>query len=128
MSEQDPRSGGSGVCADVLFVGATRPAMAMGVPYAALLVNAFITLELFLVSRNLLSLMIALPLHGFAWTMCLVEPRMFELVGVWAQVRARTGFRGRRAWRVVAYGPFHKTTARSAVGLRVVLPRARVPE
>ncbi|MBS0374233.1 MAG: VirB3 family type IV secretion system protein [Proteobacteria bacterium] len=113
--------------ADILFVGATRPAMAMGVPYAALLANAFITLELFLVSRNLLCLAIALPLHGFAWTLCLVEPRMFELLAVWAQVRARAGFRGRRAWGVVAYGPFHRTLRHRASELRAVLPQAGGP-
>ena len=38
---------------DVVFVGVTRPAMRFGVPYAALIVNALITLELFLLTRNL---------------------------------------------------------------------------
>lgn len=92
--------------ADPLFVGATRPAMALGVPYAALLANAFLTLELFLVTRNLLWLLIALPLHGLAWLACLAEPRTFELLSVWAQVRARAGFRSRHPWRAVSYGAF----------------------
>jgi type IV secretion system protein VirB3 len=94
------------VTADPLFVGATRPAMAFGVPYAALLANAFLTLELFLVTRNLLWLLIAMPLHGLAWLVCLAEPRAFELLAVWGQVRARAGFRGRHRWRAVSYGPF----------------------
>jgi type IV secretion system protein VirB3 len=94
------------VTADPLFVGATRPAMALGVPYAALLANAFLTLELFLVTRNLLLLLIALPLHGLAWLVCLAEPRAFELLAVWAQVRARAGFRGRQRWQTVSYGAF----------------------
>jgi type IV secretion system protein VirB3 len=95
-----------GVTADPLFVGATRPAMALGVPYAALLANAFVTLELFLVTRNLLWLLVAVPLHGLAWLVCLAEPRAFELLAVWGQVRARAGFRGRRRWRAVSYGAF----------------------
>lgn len=95
--------------ADPLFVGATRPAMALGVPYAALLANAFLTLELFLMTRNLLWLVIALPLHGLAWLVCLAEPRTFELLAVWAQVRARAGFRGRQQWRAVSYGAFRAT-------------------
>jgi len=92
--------------ADLLFVGATRPAMALGVPYVALLVNAFLTLELFLVTRNLLWLLIAMPLHGLAWLVCLAEPRAFELLAVWAQIRARAGFRGRQRWRAASYGAF----------------------
>jgi type IV secretion system protein VirB3 len=102
------------VTADPLFVGATRPAMACGVPYAALLANAFLTLELFLVTRNLLWLLIALPLHGLAWLVCLAEPRTFELLAVWGQVRARAGFRGRHRWRAISYGPFRPQTARLA--------------
>jgi type IV secretion system protein VirB3 len=50
--------------------------MALGVPYVALLVNAFVTLEVFLVSQNLLTLLLAVPLHAIAWVLCLVEPRL----------------------------------------------------
>lgn len=106
MSSTPHRPGDGGVTADPLFVGATRPAMALGVPYAALLVNAFVTLEMFLVTRNLLWLLIAAPLHGLAWLICLAEPRSFELLAVWGQVRARAGFRGRHPWRAVSYGAF----------------------
>jgi len=94
----------TGVIADALFLGVTRPALALGVPYAALLVNSLVTLELFLTTRNLLCLLICLPLHGFAWLACLAEPRFFELLAVWVQVRARGGYRGRRAWRARSYG------------------------
>ena len=111
MSSPSPRVGDGGVTADPLFVGATRPAMALGVPYAALLANAFLTLELFLVTRNLLWLLIAVPLHGLAWLVCLAEPRAFELLAVWGQVRARAGFRGRHRWRAVSYGAFHPHAA-----------------
>lgn len=119
MSSPSGRAGDGGVTADPLFVGATRPAMALGVPYAALLANAFLTLELFLVTRNLLCLLIAMPLHGLAWLVCLAEPRAFELLAVWAQVRARAGFRGRQRWRAVSYGPFRP----SASGRQGQLPR-----
>jgi type IV secretion system protein VirB3 len=81
--------------------------MALGVPYAALLANAFVTLELFLVTRNLLWLLVAAPLHGLAWLVCLAEPRFFELLAVWGNVRARTGFRGRQPWCALSYGAFH---------------------
>jgi len=115
VSSASPAGIDAGVTADPLFVGVTRPAMALGVPYAALLANAFLTLELFLVTRNLLWLLVAVPLHGLAWLVCLAEPRTFELLAVWAQVRARAGFGGRQPWRAVSYGAFRcRSSARSA--------------
>lgn len=110
MSKRSRAQVGRGITTDILFVGVTRPAMALGVPYVALLVNAFVTLEVFLVSQNLLTLLLAVPLHAIAWVLCLVEPRFFELVAVWGSVRARAGFRGTRPWRAVSYGPFSGST------------------
>jgi type IV secretion system protein VirB3 len=122
VSSPAPGGGETGVIADTLFVGVTRPAMALGVPYAALLANAFITLELFLVTRNLLWLLVAAPLHGLAWLVCLAEPRAFELLAVWGQIRARSGFRGRQPWRAVSYGAFrpHRTRRSSDVPRAIV--------
>ncbi|MCX7056404.1 MAG: VirB3 family type IV secretion system protein [Proteobacteria bacterium] len=91
---------------DPLFVGMTRPAMAIGVPYIAVLANALLTLELFLVTRNLLSLLTALPLHGLAWIVCLNEPRYFELIKVFVSTRRRGRFARRGRWKVVSYAPF----------------------
>jgi type IV secretion system protein VirB3 len=109
----------SAVGTDVLFVGVTRPALRFGVPYAALLVNALVTLELFLLTRNLLSLVAALPIHAFVWVLSASEPRFFELLKVWAWVRARA-VGGRAApWSALAYGPFGTETPRDA---RPVLP------
>ncbi len=105
MSKRGRAQVGRGITTDSLFIGITRPAMALGVPYAALLVTAFMTLEAFLVSKNLLMLLLALPMHAIAWMLCLVEPRFFELVTVWGRVRARAGFRGTRLWQAVSYGP-----------------------
>jgi type IV secretion system protein VirB3 len=93
-----------GVIADTLFIGVTRPAVALGVPYAALLMNALVTLELFLTTKNLLWLLVCIPMHGLSWLACLAEPRFFELLAVWGQIRARTGRGGGRAWRARSYG------------------------
>jgi type IV secretion system protein VirB3 len=94
----------TGVVADTLFLGVTRPALALGVPYAALLANALVTMELFLTTHNLLCVLICVPLHGLAWLACLADPRFFDIVAVWAQVRARAGYGGARAWRAHSYG------------------------
>ena len=68
-----------GVTADPLFLGVTRPAMAFGVTYSALLANAVVTVELFLLTRNLLWLLACIPVHGLFWLLCLSEPRFFDL-------------------------------------------------
>ena len=102
-----------GVVADHLFLGVTRPALALGVPYAALLVNALVTLELFLTTRNLLCLLICLPLHGLAWLACLAEPRFFDLLAVWGQVRMRAGYAGDRTWKAHSYGCFRRATTQA---------------
>ena len=56
--------GSAGLTADPLFVGATRPPMRWGVTYSALLVNGVFTMEVFLLTKNLLTLILALPIHG----------------------------------------------------------------
>ena len=48
-----------GLTRDPLFVGATRPPMRFGVTYAALLLNLIVTMELFLATKNLLVLLVA---------------------------------------------------------------------
>jgi type IV secretion system protein VirB3 len=90
---------------EVVFVGMTRPAMALGVPYVALLANAFVSLELFLATRNLLWLLVAVPLHGLTFLVCVVEPRFFDLLQVWGIARRRAGFASGGRWGAVSYGP-----------------------
>ena len=53
-----------GLVADILFVGATRPPMRWGVTYTAILVNMVFTMETFLLTKNLLTLLLAAPIHG----------------------------------------------------------------
>jgi type IV secretion system protein VirB3 len=89
----------------VLFVGMTRPAMALGVPYVAVLGNALIALELFLVTRNLLWLLAAVPIHLATFLVCVSEPRFFDLVQVWLIARGRARFRRTGRWGAVSYAP-----------------------
>lgn len=81
----------TGLVADPLFVGVTRPAMAFGVTYSALLVNAFVTIELFLLTRNLLWLLLCAPIHALSWLLCQAEPRFFDLLLLWGRTRAVGG-------------------------------------
>ena len=52
-----------GIRQDTLFAALTRPAMKWGVTYSALLVNGITTIEMFLLTRNLLWLLICLPVY-----------------------------------------------------------------
>ncbi len=94
-----------GVTADPLFLGVTRPAMAFGVTYSALLANAVVTVELFLLTRNLLWLLACIPVHGLFWLLCLSEPRFFDLALLWGKTRGPGLFGNRGVWRAQGYSP-----------------------
>jgi type IV secretory pathway VirB3-like protein len=76
MTEQPPM----GIHEDPLFAGVTRPAMAMGVTYSALLINGMTTVELFLLTKNLLWMLICIPIHGIFWLVCKNDARFFDRV------------------------------------------------
>ena len=90
---------------DELFVGATRPAMKWGVTYTALLANMVLTMELFLVTKNLLSLLIALPVHGVCALLCARDARFFDLLGIWMRTKGLAIAGNARYWRSSSYSP-----------------------
>jgi type IV secretion system protein VirB3 len=90
---------------DTLFVGATRPPMRWGVTYAALIFNLVFTLELFLASRNLLALLLALPIHGVSALLCAHDARFFDLLLLWARTRLPTLLGNGPYWRASSYCP-----------------------
>jgi type IV secretion system protein VirB3 len=95
----------AGLTTDVLFVAATRPSTRWGVPYLALLVNAMVTLEMFLLLRNPLFLLMALPLHGLCWLLCARDVRRFELALLWGQTRLLGYGANLTSWRSNTYSP-----------------------
>jgi type IV secretion system protein VirB3 len=112
----------SGVTADALFVGVTRPAMAFGVTYSALLVNAVVTVELFLLTRNLLWLLVCVPVHGIFWLLCLTEPRFFDLGLLWGRTRGPGLLGNGRFWRANGYSALALDLP-DATGRRRALPQ-----
>ena len=115
-----------GVIADPLFVGVTRPAMALGVTYGAALANGMLTVELFLLTRNLLALLVCLPIHGILWILCAVEPRFFELLLLHARTR-RWSRVGQGVWRAASYAPLRRRGARKARPADVILHVGGIP-
>ncbi len=100
MIERSP-----GLTSDPLFVGATRPPMRWGVSFAALMCNTILTMELFLATRNLLTLSLCLPVHGVCALLCARDPRFFDLLQLWARTRLPALLASRRFWGASSYSP-----------------------
>lgn len=100
MSDLNP-----GLIADPLFVGATRPPMRWGVTYAALLFNMVFTMEVFLLTKNLLALSLCAPIHGVCMLLCARDARFFDLVLLWARTRLPALFANLRLWKASSYCP-----------------------
>jgi type IV secretion system protein VirB3 len=117
MSERN-----EGLTADPLFVGVTRPPMRWGVAYPALLLNLMATMEIFLLTKNLLTLLIAVPVHGLCALLCARDARFFDLLLVWAKTHGASLFGNGRFWRANSYSALSVQAARMD-GQRV--PRAQ---
>src|ERR1700739_3348136 len=96
----------SGLVADPLFVGATRPPMRWGVTYSALLVNGGFTLEIFLLTKNRLTVSLAFPIHGVCALLCARDARFFDLLILWGRTRIPALLANARFWRASSYSPF----------------------
>jgi type IV secretion system protein VirB3 len=99
------RERNAGVTTDALFVGITRPPMRFGVTYAALLANLVFTMEGFLLTKNLLVLLIAIPIHGVCALLCARDARYFDLLLVWGKTRLLAYFESLRFWKGSSYSP-----------------------
>jgi type IV secretion system protein VirB3 len=95
----------AGLTADPLFVGATRPPMRWGVTYAALLFNMVFTMEAFLVTRNLLTVLVCAPIHGICALLCARDARFFDLMLLWGRTRAPALLGTLRFWKASSYSP-----------------------
>jgi type IV secretion system protein VirB3 len=79
--------------------------MRWGVTYAALLLNLVFTMEVFLVTKNLLTLLIAAPIHGVCALLCARDARFFDLLLLWGRTRMPSHFANFRFWRASSYSP-----------------------
>jgi type IV secretion system protein VirB3 len=95
----------AGLTSDPLFVGVTRPAMRWGVTYSALLVNGVFTLEVFLLTKNLLTFALAFPIHGICALLCARDARFFDLLLLWGRTRIPALLANARFWKSSSYSP-----------------------
>ena len=94
-----------GLTQDPLFVGATRPPMRWGVTYSALLANGVFSMEVFLLTKNLLTLALALPVHGICMLLCARDARFFDLALLAGRTRLPALLANARLWRSSSYSP-----------------------
>jgi len=95
----------AGVIADPLFVGATRPATIWGVTYSAVMLNAVCVMELFLTTKNLLTLLVAVPIHGVCMLLCARDVRYFDLLLLWGRTRLPALLTNSRVWHASSHSP-----------------------
>ena len=95
----------AGLTADPLFVGATRPSMLWGVTYSAVMLNAMCIMELFLLTKNLLILLLAAPIHGVCMLLCVRDARFFDLLVLWGRTRLPAFLTNLRFWKASSYSP-----------------------
>ncbi len=87
--------------ADPLFQGLARPTMIMGVSYLYFVLNAMITMIMYINTKDFVILLIVGPLvHGVGYLVCMKEPRAVELL----VLRAREGY---KSWNNIKGYHFH---------------------
>jgi len=65
----------------------------------------FSTMEAFLLTRNLLTLLLCAPIHGVCALLCARDARFFDLVLLWARTRLPALFANLRIWKASSYCP-----------------------
>jgi type IV secretion system protein VirB3 len=94
-----------GLAREVVFVGATRPPMRWGVTYSALLFNLVFTMEAFLLTRNLLTLLLCAPIHGVSVLLCGRDARFFDLLLLWGRTRLAALLSSWSYWHASSFSP-----------------------
>ena len=64
---------------DPVFVALTRPQMFAGVTFNFFVLNGIVTIELFLITHTIWTLLAAAVLHVAGYVACIEEPRIFDL-------------------------------------------------
>jgi len=88
---------------DILFLGATRPAMMFGVTFDYMIINGFGTSMIFLASGNPLYFLLAIPGHILGFLVCLKDPRTFGVVFTWITTTSKCP--NRLFWKGSTYTP-----------------------
>ncbi|MGY4831811.1 type IV secretion system protein VirB3 (plasmid) [Sphaerotilaceae bacterium SBD11-9] len=94
---------GQDLIVDPLFVGLTRPAMALGVPYFALVAEGMAVVIVFLAIGSPLYLLLAAPVHAVLYLICAHDPYAFDSIVAWMKTNSRC--RTSRFWGGASFSP-----------------------
>lgn len=114
-----------GLTADPLFVAVTRPPMRWGATYSALLFNLVFSMEVFLLTKNLLTLLIVIPIHGICALLCLRDARYFDLILLWGRTRLPAFAGTFRVWKASSFSPL-ELNAPNMKGRRRIVNEPRI--
>ena len=81
------------------------PSDALGRYLRGVLFNLVLTLEGFLLSKNLLMLGLGVPIHGLCALLCARDARIFDLSLLWLRIHLPTRLATAGSWGAAAYGP-----------------------
>lgn len=96
---------------DELFVGLTRPAMIMGVPYMAAVMEMMITFTLFIGSGYLRALLVLPLAHGVLYAITATDPGRLHSLFMGAQTLLVS--RNTRFWKAVSVAPMRTHSPKS---------------
>lgn len=88
---------------DTVFVAPTRPQMFAGVTFTFFVINAMISMELFLIFRTWWVLLAAVAIHVLGVFACLRKPRTFDLWLTRGRTCPRVG--NHKLWCCNSYRP-----------------------
>ncbi len=91
------------VYTDPLFVGLTRPATMLGIPFHAFVIEFMATVLIFLAVGNPLYLALAVPIHVILYLISAANPSVFNSIFVWMKTSARC--LNTRFWGAASFSP-----------------------
>jgi len=86
---------------DPLFIAMTRPPMLFGVTFLFLGLNLFSVAFVFVITKNLLHLLFALPIHVVGYLICLKDPQLLDVMVKKAQ--KTSGVTNKKFWSGASY-------------------------
>ena len=76
--------------------------------------NMVVTMETFLLTKNLLTLLCCLPIHATCALLCARDAAFFDLALLWSRTRLPAVFGNLTFWRASSYSPWSLTCRRAA--------------
>jgi len=75
-----------------------------------LLFNMVFTMEAFLGTKNLLSLLLCVPIHALCLMLCARDARFFDLIMLWGRTRLPALIARTPLWQASTYSPLTLST------------------